>query len=182
MIEWERIDGSMPGSQSLKRSGALWRARRRLSGGPRGSGSEYIGIIVRDTSLPEACGNGLAAGRAAYRALGGAAGKWAAAMWGRDEDRPAHLRHRLVEERLLHEPTSSVGPMTWSMGRVQTVCQSRGPPLWTIIFARMPPRLWPTTTIRSKAASVPSGSKARRARRRDCRSKWAEYGMESPLA
>ena len=70
-----------------------------------------------------------------------AAGKWATAMRGRDEDDPAHLRHRFVEERLLAEAgSSSGGPMTWSIGRVQTVCHSRGPPLWTIIFARMPPK------------------------------------------
>ena len=49
-----------------------------------------------------------------------AAGKWAAAMRGRDEDDPAHLWHRLVEERLLAGagiPRAGRRPGRWDVRR-----------------------------------------------------------------
>ena len=117
-----------------------------------------------------------------YPALEDTTGKRAAAMGRRDEDDPAHLWNRLIAEHLLEEPAVLGRAADLLDGLLADRLPEARSASCTIIFARMPPRLWPTTTIRSKAASLPSGSKTRRARRKDRRSRWAEKGMASPLA
>ena len=57
---------------------------------------------------------------------------------------------------------SSGSPASSSKGRSLTSRQSRVPLSWTIILASRPPMLWPMRTMRSNAASVPSGSNFRR--------------------
>ena len=50
-----------------------------------------------------------------------------------------------------------------------------------IIFESKPPMLWPTITIRSRAASDRSGSTFRRTSARFSLKRWAEYGIGSPV-
>ena len=81
--------------------GKLAGARREVAAK---SGSEHVGLVVRQEhflGLAEPVGP---PAEPCTKLSKTAAGKWAAAMGGRDEDDPAHLWHGLVEECLSQGP------------------------------------------------------------------------------
>ena len=83
-------------------------ARGELAGAGREvaakSGSEHVGVVVRQEHFLGLAEPVWPPAEPCTKLSKTAAGKWTAAMGGRDEDDPAHLWHGLVEECLSQEP------------------------------------------------------------------------------
>ena len=96
-----RIDAQVAESREERvPRGKLVGARRELAAE---SASEHVGLVVRQEHVMGSAEPVWSPAELRTQLSKTAAGKRAAAMGGRDEDDPAHLRHGLVEERLLQE-------------------------------------------------------------------------------
>src|SRR5262245_62394542 len=89
------------GHQECGPGSKLIDARREFAAESR---SERVWMVARQQHITGLAKAGWSAAEPCTKLSETAAGQWAAAMWRRDEDDPAHLPHGLVEERLSEEP------------------------------------------------------------------------------